>query len=624
MRSIAIGCAAVLLLAGVVGCKKKDPGSKAGAAGDMKPGHMRPGDMKHGDMRPDKGPETKPEERPVADVEPKLPVDKEAVPEGVLSGVKGAVEVRRAGQSEFKAAANDTKVFAKDSLRVGKDGEASLALWDNSSVELTPESAITLNTSAAIKNPSPSVTVMAGAARFDVSERTEGQGAFSIYTPSAAVAVQGTVLAIGVGLSGNVRVAVEEGKVSLTPVAKVDAKPLALAAGKVVVVPMGKAAAPPTAYSPEKAGWDEWLEAEDQAAAKQADAIAKLHSGAVEQLNNDAMTLENAEDKNSQAEEGLEKQVNDAEKTNKPAVYKKIQPQLAAHLDTQGAVRAHLRLTHGRRYAHAYLLSLLAGRIEGGVYKTNAEVRQAVLKRYQRIAGMRGKWQVRRYKRRMRQRRRIKRLRRAYYLHHAEGRMLAPKLKIKIPKFYRKHRLRRRMRRQRVAIAGWKRPLYRRPMYRGKRRKLMAASLMRRNKTWYRHKKWQERRMKRAKRNMAKRMIWRKHALKRRARWAKRPAYRNKLRQMRRRWRRGMRPGVGPRGMRFGMRGVGPHGMRFGMRGVGPRGMRLGMRGVGPHGIRLGMRGVRPDAMRGMRFGMRMKLRRKLRRMRRRGMGMGM
>ncbi len=614
MRTFAIGCAAVLLLAGSVGCKKKPAEKKADPAGEMKPVDMKAG----GDVTPDKRPATEPDKRPVAAVEPKLPVDKEAVPEGVLSGVKGAVEVRRAGQSEFAAAANDTKVFAKDSVRVGKDGEATLALWDNSSVELTPESAITLNSSAAIKNPSPSVTVMAGAARFDVNQRTEGQGAFSIYTPSAAVAVQGTVLAVGVGLSGNARVAVEEGQVSVTAVAKVDAKPVLLAAGKVVLVPVGKVTAAPAVYSPEKAGWDEWLEAEGQLAAKKAVDLAKLHSGAVDQLNNDANTLETAEDKESQASETLEKQVNDAEKNNKPAEYKKLQPQLATHLNTQAAVRQQLRFTNGRRYAHAYLLGLLAGRLQGGVYKSKAEVSAAVLKEYQRITKRRAKWRLRRYKRRYRQRRRVRRHRRAYYLHSAEGRILAPKMKVAVPKFYAKLRLRRKLRRERIVIAGWKRPMYRRPKYRGKRRKFEAGSLRRRNKTWFKNKKWQERRAKRYKRNSAKRKVWRKHSMKRRARWAKRPAYRKKMRQMRRRWRRGMRPGMGP----HGMRGVGPHGMRgmgpHGMRGKDPRGVR------GMHGLRhmRGMRLIRPP--RGMRFGMRLRGMRIRRHMRRRGMGMGM
>ncbi len=624
MRTFAIGCAAVLLLAGAVGCKKKPAEKKADPAGEMQAADMKAG----GDVTADKRPVADPDKRPVADVEPKLPVDKEAVPEGVLSGVKGAVEVRRAGESEFKAAADDTKVFAKDSVRAGKDGEATLALWDNSSVELTPESAITLNTSAAIKNPSPSVTVMAGAARFDINERTEGQGAFSIYTPSAAVAVQGTVLAVGVSLSGNVRVAVEEGKVAVTAVAKMDAKPLLLPAGKVVIVPAGKVTAPAAVYSPEKAGWDEWLEAEGQAAVKKAADIAKMHSGAVEQLNNDANTLETAEDKESKASEELENQVTAAEKANKPAEYKKLQPKLAVHLNTQAAVRQQLRLTHGRRYAHAYLLGLLAGRIEGGVYKTKPDVRAAVLKDYERVAKRRAKWRMRRYKRRLRQRKRVRRHRRAYYLHSAEGRILAPKLKVEVPKFYAKLRLRRRLRRQRIVIEGFKRPVYRRPMYRGKRRKLEGNFVRRRNKNWFQNKKWQERRAKRWKRAATKRKVWKKYSLKRRARWAKRPSYRKKMRQMRRRWRRGMRPGMHPRGLR----GMHPRGVRV----MGPH----GLRGMHPRGVRvMGRRDVRvmggPRGVRGMRFGKRLRSMhmrghmgvrgmRVRRHMRRRGMGMGM
>jgi len=618
-----------MLLAGTIGCKKKPADKKSAAAGEM-----TAGDMKAGDMKPDERPvaATEPEKRPVAATEPAeapLPVDKEAVAEGVLSGVKGSVEVRRAGQAEFTAAKNDTKVFAKDAVRAGKDGEATMTLWDNSSVELTPESAVTLNTSAAIKSPSPSITVMAGAARFDVAARTEGQGAFSIYTPSAAVAVQGTVLAVGVGLSGNARVAVEEGKVEVTPVARVAAKPLLLVAGKVIIIAVGKPISAPKAYSAEKAGWDEWLEAEDQAAAKNADGIAALHSGAVETLNQDAATLENAEDTGSQAGEDLQKQIAAAQVANKPAVYKKVQPQYSSYLERQDAIRANLRLTHGRQYAHAYLLGLLAARINGSVYKSNATTRAAVLRRYQRISTLEHKWQLRRYKRRLNDRRRIKRMQQGYYLHHIDGRRLAPKMNIRVPKFYANLKPRRTMRRKRIVIAGYDRPLYRRPVYRGKRQKLIVGMHMQRNKAWYQQEMWKQRRMQLAKRNQAKRIVWRKQAMQRRARWAKRPAYHGKMNQMRRQWHRGVKPGVvphgmmrgpGPRGMMRGvgpdgmMRGVGPHGM---LRGVGPRGM---LRGTGPRGM---LRGTGPRGMvRGMRFGMRLERREKLRRMRRRDMGM--
>jgi hypothetical protein len=619
MRTIAIGFAAVLLLAGPAGCKKKDTGSKAGASGDMKPGGMKHRGMKAGGEEPDK--------RPVAEPD-KPPVDKEAVPEGVLSEVKGTVEVRRAGESEFKAAAKDSKVFAKDAVRVGKDGEAVLSLWDNSSVELTAESAITLNTSAAIKNPSPSITVMAGAARFDVAARTEGQGAFSVYTPSAAVAVQGTVLAVGVGLSGNSRVAVETGNVAVTPVAKVEAKAVVIVAGKVVVVPMGKPAAAPQPYSAEKAGWDEWLEAEDQKAAKNADTLAANNASAVEQLNNDAQTLENAEDKESQAGENLQKQVDAAEKDNKPKVYVQLQPKLAAHLDTQAALHRQIQFLNAQRYARSYLLGLMAGRIEGGVYKTSPTVRAAVRKHYQRIALRDTKWEVRRLKRQIRYRRRVKTMQRAYYLHHADGRLLATRMKVEVPVFYRKHKPRRRMRR-RVVIAGYNHPIYRRPVYRGKRRKVMAAAMLQHNRAWYRNKKWQENQRKRWQRAKVKRAVWRKASQRRAKRWAKRPEYHKNWRNMRRQWRGmgpGVRPGMGPHGVRPGM---GPHGMRFGMglrgmepRGVGPHGVRPDM---GPRGMRFGMglRGMEPRGMapRGMRFGMRIrKVREKLRR--RRNMGM--
>ncbi|MDY0000541.1 MAG: FecR family protein, partial [Polyangia bacterium] len=234
-RFLALAGVCVLVSSLGIGCKKQGGDKQAEGDDGMKGRGMRAMEAMEGDegMEAAEGMDsmgTMEAERPVAERPAEDPPradapaaeDKDAVAEGVLTEVKGTVEVRRAGKEDFEAIAKDAQVFAKDSIRVGKDGEATLALWDNSSVELPAETAITVNTSENIKEPAPSIAVMAGAARFDVNPRTEGQGPVSIYTPSAVVNVQGTTLAVGVGLSGAARVAVEAGKVDLVPVAKAD------------------------------------------------------------------------------------------------------------------------------------------------------------------------------------------------------------------------------------------------------------------------------------------------------------------------------------------------------------------------------------------------------------------
>lgn len=600
--------AGALLLSGLLaGCKKqggdkkaegeddgmKSRGMKAMAAMDGEDGMDGMDGMAVADGMEAMQPDRPAEDPPRADAPA---ADKEAVAEGVLTEVKGTVEVRRAGKEEFEAIAKDAQVFAKDALRVGKDGEATLALWDNSTVELPAETAITVNASDAIKDPAPSITVMAGAARFDVNPRTEGQGPVAIYTPSSVVNVQGTTLVIGVGLSGASRVAVEVGKVDLVPVAKADAPAVEIPQGKVVVVPMGQMSAAAVAYEPAKAGWDEWLEAEDKKGADQAGNLAATHAGQVDGLAKDGETLDEAGAKAEADGEKLSTEAVDAEKKNDAKVYVVVQPKLASNLDMLAAVRNQRQLVDARMAAHAYLLGLMHARIRAGMYKVPGPALERVAREHERAMRLAQARRAHALQRYLAERKSITRHQRAYYQHHPRGRVMAPKLKIVVPPFYANVKLRPVVRPAPIRVVGYNRPIYRQPVYRGKFQPYRPVAVVVkpgakpvtvpsfRTRTWHQQDQWRKVREARIARQASQRAVWRKAVIeKRQARWVKRPDSRPFLG--------GRHPGP----MGAGPDGMGPHGpgpMVHDPDDMGPRGRGPMMRDphdMGPHGMPAGM-----------------------------------
>lgn len=477
------------------------------------------------------------------------PAKDDSPAEAVLTAVKGTVEVRKEGADTFAAAAAETEIQGGDTIRAGKDGEATITFWDHSTAELTPESALTVDSGRTLTEPAASATLLAGAAQFDVTQREEGQGPFSVYTPAAVTAVQGTVLAVGVGLSGTTRVGVEKGQVEVIPVANLEAKPTVVKAGKAVEIKSGEDKAARAAYSTEKADWDGWLEKQDASAAQAADAIAKKHAELITKLNKDAEDLAKKEKELAQKAAELEQKIAELEKKKKEAEYKKIQPQFADELERVDAVKNHYRLVNARVAAHAYLLALLRARAEAGVYKVPPPRLKQVNQHYASVGAVMPTYWQRRHRRRLRHRKRMRRLRRAYYLHHPEGRAVAPAVGIEVPKFYKRLRLkrRRRARRRRIKIAGWKRPIFRRPRYRGKRlKRAKARRRWRRTRNWYKKQQWRKKQKALRARRTKRRARWRKAVIaRRRKRWKKRPKVRPRGWRIRRRRRKRRRRRMG-------------------------------------------------------------------------------
>src|SRR5262249_37777694 len=120
--------------------------------------------------------------------------------------------------------------------------------------------------------------VLAGVARFTVSDRAPGEAAVKVYTPTGVVMTKGTVYAVGVAATGEARVGVESRAVEVIGLGALDTDPVAVEAS-----PAGShGAAGAVAGSVDWAAddWGQWRDATE----------AKVDAGAVIEANGAALT----------------------------------------------------------------------------------------------------------------------------------------------------------------------------------------------------------------------------------------------------------------------------------------------------------------------------------------------
>jgi hypothetical protein len=149
--------------------------------------------------------------------------------------VKGTVEVRRLGETKYAAAKADTQVYGGDVVRTGENATATVTLADESVIEVAEVSTIGIASRHGSADPSSSAAVLSGVARFSVSPRAPGEGAFRVYTPGAVI-LKGSTFGVGVAGSGEARVGVETGAVDVIGLAALDAKPVTVEGGASVVL----------------------------------------------------------------------------------------------------------------------------------------------------------------------------------------------------------------------------------------------------------------------------------------------------------------------------------------------------------------------------------------------------
>ncbi|MBA3456020.1 MAG: FecR domain-containing protein, partial [Deltaproteobacteria bacterium] len=156
--------------------------------------------------------------------------DKEG-PAAVVTSVKGTVELRRVGETTFAAAKDDTKLYSGDQLRTGESSTATVALADQSVMEVAEVSTVAIASRESTADPASGAAVLSGLARFTVTPRAPGEGAFRVYTTAGVVVTRGTVYGVGVAASGEVRVGVEAGMVDLFGLSAFDAEPVVVNGG---------------------------------------------------------------------------------------------------------------------------------------------------------------------------------------------------------------------------------------------------------------------------------------------------------------------------------------------------------------------------------------------------------
>ncbi|MDQ3337754.1 MAG: FecR family protein [Myxococcota bacterium] len=341
---------------------------------------------------------------------------------GAITTVKGTVEVRRLGETTYAPAKDDTQVYGGDVVRTGENATATITLADESVVEVAEVSTIGIASRHGSADPSSSAAVLSGVARFTVSPRAPGEGAFRVYAPGAVI-LKGSTFGVGVAGSGEARVGVETGTVDVIGLAKLDAKPVTVEGGASVVL-----AANGDVGSPSPWPTNDWGTWRDEADAKiEVGAALDAHAKAMTQLSGSLKA--GYADLSASADSVATFEANAAASAGAgdTAKYEAALPDGAATIDASFAVAANLELQTWAYASHAALATDLyirhPAQVEAQWTVIAPSVDAAVLwpKRFEVTAvGY------------------LDPLRMQYYVHHPRGRIHAPLVGIVVPEFYAK------------------------------------------------------------------------------------------------------------------------------------------------------------------------------------------
>jgi hypothetical protein len=399
---------------------KKAGGPTPGTPGEPdKPGKPGPGGGDNTDLN-----------QLVTDLAAKIGVEPGAVEpeadegaEAALTARTGTVQVRRAGEDEFAdAPAGDVELHGGDQLRTAAESTATLVLADESTVELAEETAIAIGDPAATADPSQSVAVLAGVARFTVAPRGAGEGPFMVHTPGGIVTAKGTVIAVGVAVTGVARVGVEEGEVEVAGRADFSA-PVVVAAGNSTTLTMVGAVEPAVAFTSDD--WGEWRDTAEASA----EPAALVEAQTVQLAELDAQ-LEAAYPELEALSTTVDAEAAvavEAETAADPVAYEAVAEPLGA--DVEATYLASLRLQNltfaalSSAYVTAEINARFPEQTEVVVVKARPRLVGALLwnKKYRVVVHHH-----------------IRPLRPVYYVHHPVGRQRAVVVKHTVPAFYAK------------------------------------------------------------------------------------------------------------------------------------------------------------------------------------------
>jgi hypothetical protein len=194
-------------------------------------------------------------------------------PSASIMKVLGTVSVRRVGEDRFIDAGPKTPLFAGDQVWTAKHGAATVALADNTLIQMADETLVGIGNRAITSDPASSAAVLYGVARMSISPRARGEGAFITNGGPAIVGAKGTVFGVAVAAGGEVRVGLEHGEAEVAGSAALD-KPVTLETAEALVVDPKGVIGKPEPFK--KDDWGTWrfnVEAKGSPAA-----VARLHA----------------------------------------------------------------------------------------------------------------------------------------------------------------------------------------------------------------------------------------------------------------------------------------------------------------------------------------------------------
>lgn len=341
----------------------------------------------------------------------------------VVTAVTGTVELRRVGETEYAAAKADDKLYAGDAIRTGAESSATIALADESVIEVAEVSTVAVASRLASADPASGAAVLAGLARFTVTPRAPGEGAFRVYTPAGVVLTRGTVYGVAVAASGVARVGVESGAVDVIGLAALDGRPVAVDGGAAVELDAKGTVGASTPWPSDD--WGTWRDEAD--ATVEVEGAVDAHGAAMADLTthiNEAYA-----DLDASADSIATFEANAAVAADKgdTSSYEASLPDGAATIDASFSVAGRLEALTWAYASHAALATDLyvrhPAKVEARWAAVAPRVDAAVLwpKRYEVAAtGY------------------LEPLRTQYYVHHPRGRLHAELVGVTVPEFYAK------------------------------------------------------------------------------------------------------------------------------------------------------------------------------------------
>jgi hypothetical protein len=186
----------------------------------------------------------------------------------------GPVWLRRVGEERFVDAPAKTALFAGDQVWTPPHVQATVALADDTLVQMADETIIVIGNRGITSDPASSVAVLYGVARMSISPRARGEGAFVTGAGPVLVGAKGTVFGVAVVAGGIVRVGLEHGEAEVAGAAALD-KPVSLETAQAVLVdPKGVVGKPEPFKTDDWGTWRFEIETNKMSPA----AAARLHA----------------------------------------------------------------------------------------------------------------------------------------------------------------------------------------------------------------------------------------------------------------------------------------------------------------------------------------------------------